>query len=92
MAARGTASKEQIISALQSLFPSAFSAGKEFRIPIVEDGEEVQIKVSLTAAKENIPHDTPTTLTPASPTSAPLQVTQAEKAAVEDFMNNPFDF
>ena len=91
MAARGTASKEQIISALQSLFPSAFTAGKEFRIPLVEDGEEVQIKVSLTAAKENISHDTPVTLTPATPTSAPL-VTQAEKAAVEDFMNNPFNF
>lgn len=52
MAAKGTQSKEAIYKALEMLFPNAFWNGKEFRIPCQENGEVVEIKCALTAAKE----------------------------------------
>lgn len=57
MAARGNLSKETVITKLKECFPDAFMVdGKELRIPLTEEGQEVQIKVSLTCAKDNIPH------------------------------------
>lgn len=52
MAAKGTQSKEAIYKTLEMLFPNAFWNGKEFRIPCQENGEVVEIKCALTAAKE----------------------------------------
>ena len=40
------------------VFPNSFINGKEIRICGNENGEEVQIKVTLTAAKENIVNET----------------------------------
>ncbi len=40
------------------VFPNSFVNGKEIRICGNENGEEIQIKVSLTAAKENIVNET----------------------------------
>lgn len=57
MAAKGTSSKELIINKLKEIFPDAFIVdGKELRIPLIEEGQEVQIKIALTCAKDNIPH------------------------------------
>lgn len=55
--ARGNASKEIITDVIMRVFPNAFMNGKEIRIPLSEDGEEVQVKVTLTAAKENVSHE-----------------------------------
>lgn len=53
MAARGTEAKQQIMDALIKLYPNAFMNGnKEFRIPLIENGELVEIKVVLTCAKD----------------------------------------
>ena len=54
--ARGQASKLEITKKILSTFDGAFlyNDGKEIRIPTVEDGEEIQVKVTLTAAKENV--------------------------------------
>lgn len=57
MAAKGQQSKDMIVKKLFEIFPNAFYNGKELRIPVLEDGSELQIKVGLTCAKENVPHD-----------------------------------
>ena len=54
MAARGAESKEKVTQVILDTFPGAFKYEKELRIPMFENGEEVQIKVTLTAAKTNV--------------------------------------
>lgn len=56
MAARGTESKNKIFKALQDIYPNAFweDEGKILRVPLDENGNRVEIKVSLTAAKSNL--------------------------------------
>ena len=54
--ARGAEAKKIVIDKLLKTFENSFlyNDGKEVRIPIEENGEEIQIKVALTAAKENV--------------------------------------
>ena len=54
--ARGQVSKQIITEKILKSFDGAFTYndGKEIRIPLQEDGELIQIKVALTAAKENV--------------------------------------
>lgn len=52
--AKGSQAKEALTSTILSTFPGSFIYGKEIRIPYIEDGENIQIKVSLTCAKENV--------------------------------------
>ena len=52
MAARGTEVKEKLTQVLIKLFPESFMDGKTLRIPMKENGEIVEIKVTLTAAKD----------------------------------------
>jgi hypothetical protein len=54
--AKGATAKAEITKNILERFPSSFlyNDGKEIRIPFIEDGEEVQIKVTLTCAKENV--------------------------------------
>ena len=54
MAARGSISKEIIVQKILDTFDGAFKFDKEIRIPMIEDGAEVQIKVALTCAKINV--------------------------------------
>ena len=56
MAARGAEAKLEITKKLLEVFPNSFmyNEGKEIRIPVVENGEVIQIKVTLTAAKTNV--------------------------------------
>ena len=51
MALKGAIAKEEITKKILEVFPAAFRYDKEIRIPWTEDGEQVQIKVALTAAK-----------------------------------------
>lgn len=59
MAAKGTESKNTLFAKLQEIFPSAFweEQGKILRVPMDENGQRVEIKVTLTAAKTNIGGD-----------------------------------
>lgn len=57
MAVKGIQAKADITKKILELFPNSFMNDKEIRIPIMENGEEVQIKVALTAAKVNVEHD-----------------------------------
>lgn len=53
--AKGTNAKKEIISKLKEVFPDMFEyGGKELRIPMMEDGARVEIKVALTCAKTNV--------------------------------------
>ena len=59
MAVRGAESKNVVFAKLQEIFPDAFweDQGKILRIPLDENGTRVEIKVSLTAAKNNLGGD-----------------------------------
>lgn len=41
---------------IMEVFPESFlyNDGKELRVPMMDNGEEVQIKVALTCAKDNV--------------------------------------
>lgn len=54
--AKGQLAKAEIAKKILSNFQGAFlyNDGKEIRIPTEENGEELQIKVTLTAAKESV--------------------------------------
>ena len=61
MAAKGSIAKAEIMSTILATFPNsfAFNDGKEVRINYTENGELVQIKVTLTAAKVPVEVDVP---------------------------------
>lgn len=52
--ARGAISKQVVIDKILETFQGSFVYGKELRIPMVEDGEQVEIKVTLACAKTNV--------------------------------------
>lgn len=52
--ARGTESKEIITQKILETFENSFKYDKEIRIPIVENGELIQVKCVLTCAKVNV--------------------------------------
>lgn len=54
MAARGTEAKNIVTEQILKTFNKSFRYEKEIRIPVMENGELVQIKVTLTAAKTNV--------------------------------------
>lgn len=58
MAARGAESKAKIIEKILATFEDSFQYDKEVRIPMYENGELIQIKLTLTAAKTNIENKT----------------------------------
>lgn len=54
MALKGSSSKEYITNKILEMFENSFQYDKEIRIPILENGEEIQIKCTLTCAKTNV--------------------------------------
>ena len=54
--AKGNQLKKEILDKMLKVFPNSFlyNNGKELRICGQEDGNEIQVKVTLTAAKENV--------------------------------------
>ena len=50
MAARGAEEKQIVINKILEIFPDAFVYGKDIRVPV----GEVQIKIGLTCAKDNV--------------------------------------
>lgn len=52
--AKGQQSKNIIAQKILDTFEGSFQYDKEIRVPIMEDGELIQIKVTLTAAKTNV--------------------------------------
>ena len=58
--AKGSEAKNIIFTKMQEIYPDAFweDQGKILRIPITENGNRVEIKVTLTAAKNNLGGET----------------------------------
>lgn len=56
MAVKGTDSKNKLFEKLMKVYPDAFweDTGKILRVPMDENGQRVEIKVTLTAAKSNL--------------------------------------
>ena len=92
MALKGAIAKEEITKKILEVFPTAFRYDKEIRIPWIEDGEPVQIKVALTAAKVMVdaggdtvmPGETKeTAAAPSQETSVASKVANTETSAEE---------
>ena len=92
MALKGAIAKEEITKKILEVFPAAFRYDKEIRIPWTEDGEQVQIKVALTAAKVMVdaggdtvmPGETKeTAAVPSQEASVAPKVTNTETSAEE---------
>lgn len=84
MAAKGTESKGIVFGKLQEVYPNAFweDEGKILRIPMTEGGNLVEIKVTLTAAKNLLGGtEMPSAFEAApAPAQAPqVQMTEEEK-------------
>lgn len=77
--ARGSLAKEIIKEKILNTFEGSFtySNGKEIRVPIEENGSIIQIKIQMTAAKDNVD--------PNGENIAPAAVAQE----TGDFMNFP---
>ena len=60
MAARGAESKAKIIEKILTTFENSFQYDKEVRIPMYENGELIQIKLTLSAEKTNVENETKT--------------------------------
>lgn len=57
MAVRGSWSKGVVKEKILETFKDSFENGSEIRIPLYENGERIEIKVTLTAAKTNVGGD-----------------------------------
>ena len=98
--AKGAESKTKIQKQILEAFPGSFlyNDGKEIRVPMVEGGEQVQIKIALTCAKENveigadnaIPGDfpAPKMTAPTPVNTAPVQPSTEEKQKVADLLKS----
>ena len=91
MAARGSESKNIITAKLLETFAGSFIYDKNIIIPMVENGENLQIKIALTCAKTNvesgmdnaIPGTTASTIiTPKIDNHGVAEVTEEEKQNV----------
>ena len=78
--ARGSLAKEIIKEKILNTFEGSFtySNGKEIRVPIEENGSIIQIKIQMTAAKDNV-----------SPTGETVEKSAAVAQETGDFMNFP---
>ena len=97
MALKGTILKKEITDKILATFEGSFlyNDGKEIRIPGLEDGQELQVKVALTCAKTNVspdgenalPGEETVAVTPVTNTSqASTEVTQEEKDNIKRMM------
>ena len=97
MAARGSESKNIITAKLLETFAGSFIYDKNIIIPMVENGESLQIKIALTCAKINVESGMDTAIPGAAPQSTatpkPLdnhgivEPTEEEKQRVVDLIN-----
>lgn len=98
MAARGSIAKQEIANKILAIFENSFfyNDEKEIRVPVMENGEQVQIKVVLTCAKVNVecggdvalPGDSVVASTPVVSASGnlPTEPSAEEKKNVQDLL------
>lgn len=83
--ARGAEAKATVTDKILEVFDGAFlyNGGKEIRIPVMDNGELVQIKVTLTCAKENVEVGGDTAV-PGAAVSVPKTPVEAPAAKAPD--------
>lgn len=100
MAAKGAESKSLVTKKILEIFPNAFlyNNDKEIRIPLTEQGEQVEIKVVLSCAKTPVQEaavldwsesssTTPAAeLVPASNEIGPPQISEEDRRKVQELM------
>lgn len=89
MAAKGAESKGLIFNKLQELYPNAFweDTGKILRIPMAEGGTPIEIKVTLTAAKNILGGDQVESAFPTETVSEKvIEMTEEEKTNVSKLL------
>lgn len=87
MAVKGQKAKQEVTQRILETFNGSFLYEKEIRIPCIEDGAEIQIKVTLVAAKTNVNPDGEvvvsdtenTEVTPKVESTEPTAYTETEK-------------
>ena len=81
--AKGAESKKLVFEKMLATFPGSFMADeKTLRIPMQENGEVVEIKVALTAAKDILGETPAAVIAPTSVTPESVMPTEEEKATV----------
>ena len=92
--AKGAESKQKMIDFILQNFEGAFMYGdKELRVPFMEDGNRVEIKVALTCAKVNVGGDAAhvqneaTAPASAFSTEEVSQPTEEEKKNIADLLS-----
>ena len=90
MAAKGTESKNIIFKKLQEVFPESFweDENKILRVPLNENGSRIEIKVTLTAAKNNLGGEAPAS---AFESSNVFEPTAMNKPTEEKIVAEPTD-
>ena len=93
--ARGSSSKENLKRKLLEIFPNSFlyNSDKEIRVPMVEDGSPIEIKITLTAAKDIVGggasvNDTFVPVEFSAPASVSAEPTDEEKENVATLLRN----
>lgn len=96
MALKGSILKKEITDKILATFEGSFlyNDGKEIRIPGLEEGQELQVKVALTCAKTNVSPDGETALPgedmpiamTASIAPSTVETTQEEKDNIKKMM------
>ena len=89
--AKGSVAKIEITKKLLETFEGSFlyNNDKEIRIPFEENGERIEIKVTLTCAKENVGCGNAAIETPVAQTTAPVtEPTQEELDNIANLLNS----
>ena len=91
MAVRGSLSKGIVKEKILETFKDSFENGSEIRIPLYENGDRIEIKVTLTAAKTNVGGDAANEAVQGTEAavSAPTEVlppSEEEKAQVNNLL------
>lgn len=94
--AKGAESKKIIFDKLLEVFPGAFMADeKTLRIPMTENGDPLEIKVTLTAAKDILGSGASASggemnfeSSPSPVAAAPTEPTEEEKKNIETLMES----
>ncbi len=86
---KGQIAKEEIKKKILEVFEGSFTYDKEIRIPVVENGETVEIKVALTCAKVNVGADAGQEIAEAAPAAniENKEITAQEISEVKDIID-----
>lgn len=82
MALKGSISKEIVTKKILETFEGSFQYEKEIRIPMEEDGNQIQLKCILTCAKTNVEPNGENAI-PGEVTSVATGIPASEKTFVE---------